>query len=352
MHTNPVTPDPDADPAGRSLRRRAPAGLAALAASGVAVLALVTASGADAAPPKTATVKAAVKRDVLTVTGTSAAEAITLRLRVDDPSTLEVDVANDGTADFSFDRSRFSSIIVRGAAGDDILAASHLHGVFTDTEATTLDGGDGTDRLTGSFGPERLSGGRGDDFLDGNQGADTVDGGDGADVVQWDPGDGSDVITGGTGIDRLAFNASNASDVLDVSANAGRVRLTRNIGTITLDLDDIETADLRLLGGNDVLTVGDLTGTDLSDVRADLGSSTGAPDALTDDVVVDGTGGDDAISVVDEGQAVRVDGLSATVRVTKTDPTLDRLTVRGLAGDDSITATPGAHALMLLDLLP
>jgi hypothetical protein len=64
-------------------------------------------------------VSASIKKGVLTVTGTTAAEAIALRLRAGDPNTLEVDVAADGSADFAFDRRRFQAIEVDGRGGDD-----------------------------------------------------------------------------------------------------------------------------------------------------------------------------------------------------------------------------------------
>jgi hypothetical protein len=44
--------------------------------------------------------------------------------------------------------------------------------------------------------------------------------------------------------------------------------------------------------------------------------------------------------------------LPANIRVAHADPTLDRLTVHGLEGNDEITATPGAASLVLLNLQP
>ena len=39
---------------------------------------------------------------------------------------------------------------------------------------------------------------------------------------------------------------------------APRVRFTRNLGTIVMDLDDVENLDLNALGGTDTFTVNDL----------------------------------------------------------------------------------------------
>ena len=76
--------------------------------------------------------------------------------------------------------------------------------------------------------------------MDGNIGADTASLGGGNDRFQWDPGDGSDVVDGQGGDDRLEFNGSNIGEEIALSANGSRVRLTRNIAAITMDLDGIE----------------------------------------------------------------------------------------------------------------
>jgi hypothetical protein len=130
------------------------------------------------------------------------------------------------------------------------------------------------------------------------------------------------------------------------------VRLTRDIAGVALDLDAVETLDLRSLGGADTLTVHDLTGTDLTQVRTDLAGFDGTADGVGDEVIVHGTASDDAIHVADDGAAVVVEGLAATVRLSHADPAIDRLTVNGLDGTDSVTATPAAAALIQLNLLP
>ena len=79
--------------------------------------------------------------------------------------------------------------------------------------------------------------------MDGNIGADTASLGGGADHFQWDPGDGSDVVDGQGGNDVLAFNGSNIGEHMALSANGSRVRFTRNVAAITMDLDGIENVD-------------------------------------------------------------------------------------------------------------
>ena len=107
-----------------------------LALGAAAAFVLVTPYHASAA---TAAVKASVKKGVLTVTGSADPDVISLRLRQGDPSTLEVDLGADGSADYAFDRSLFTSVNVTGAGGADRLTADPVNGQFTDTEATTLD---------------------------------------------------------------------------------------------------------------------------------------------------------------------------------------------------------------------
>ena len=122
--------------------------------------------------------------------------------------------------------------------------------------------------------------------------------GAGDDRFTWDPGDGSDTIEGQDGRDAMTFNGANVAEAFDVSANGGRVRFFRNVANITMDLNDVEAIDLNALGGADTVTVNDVSGTDVTAVNADLAAAIGgaAGDGAADQVVVNATNGDDAIS--------------------------------------------------------
>jgi Ca2+-binding RTX toxin-like protein len=172
-----------------------------------------------------------VKADTLRITGDATAGRLALRLRPGSPTALDVDVGADGTADFGFDRSTFTAIDVRAGAGDD--------GSFPD-ELVTIRGGSGADTLVGGSGTEALLGGPGDDVVAGGDGDDRALLGGGSDRFVWNPGDGSDVVEGQTGNDLLDFNGSAIGEAIDVSASNGRVRFTRNVATIALDLDGVE----------------------------------------------------------------------------------------------------------------
>ena len=89
-------------------------------------------------------------------------------------------------------------------------------------------------------------------------------------MFQWDPGDGSDVVEGQDGIDTLLFNGSGANENFDLSANGGRIRFTRDVGNIVMDVNDVETVNVNALGGTDTVTVNDLSGTDITQVNINL----------------------------------------------------------------------------------
>ena len=134
-----------------------------------------------------------------------------------------------------------------------------------------MDGGAGNDTILGSNGADTLIGGDGNDFIDGQQGNDLAQLGAGDDVFQWDPGDGSDTVEGGDGYDTMLFNGSNGNEIMELSANGGRTRLTRDVGTITMDFNDIERVQINALGGTDKITVNNLAATDVKQVDIDLG---------------------------------------------------------------------------------
>src|SRR6476661_27815 len=102
---------------------------------------------------------------------TSSSDKVALRLQGASPTTLQVDVGEDGSADFSFDRSTFTGIDVDAGGGDDDVRVDQSGGPFTD-ETVTIDGGSGDDTLIGGSGADVFEGGPGDDFVDGNIGAD------------------------------------------------------------------------------------------------------------------------------------------------------------------------------------
>jgi len=225
------------------------------------------------------------------------------------------------------------ALVVNGAGGNDSIAADSLAaGAIT----PTLDGGAGDDRIAGSEGAELAIGGDGNDTIDGNRGNDTALMGAGDDTFVWDPGDGSDVVEGQDGHDTMRFNGANIAEQFDLSANGSRLRLFRNVGNITMDTAGVEQVDVNALGGADLVTVNDLSGTGVTNVNADLAGTAGGGDGAADRVVVNGTAGDDTIKVSGSSTGVNVKGLAATVSVLNAEVANDRLEINTLAGSDTV----------------
>jgi hypothetical protein len=273
-------------------------------------------------------------------------------VRAATPNTLEIDLGDNASADIKIRRGAFQRIRVQGKDGRDRIRIDDAEVVFTDTTPTTLDGGPGADTLLGGRGAETFIGGSGRDFVDANGGNDVAFLGRGDDRFQWDPGDGSDVVEGQQARDELVFNGSNAPESFDVSANGQRVRFFRDVGTITMDLDEVENVTTNALGGADTITVNDLSGTDLTAAGVDLAGVLGGQggDNQLDRVVANGTNGTngaDAITVAGANGAVDVTGLPAAVGITNADAT-DELAVNGLGGVDSFDTArlaPGTISL-------
>ena len=119
------------------------------------------------------------------------------------------------------------------------------------------------------------------------------------------------------------------------------MRLFRDVGNVTMDLNGIEHIQLAALGGADAITVNDLTGTDTKQVAIDLAGTPGGTvgDGQPDSVIVNGTAGDDRISVASSGSSIVVNGLAAQVSISNAEPANDSLVINGGTGDDTIDAS-------------
>jgi hypothetical protein len=325
--------------------RRRRVGIAAGAATALAV-GLIAAGPAGAASRTSASVSA----DTLTVTGSSASESLALRLAAGDANTLEVDFGDDGSAVQSFDRSTFSSIEVFLRSGNDRFKVDQINGAFAD-EALTVHGAGGNDTLDGGDGAELFDGGSGRDAVDGNRGNDTGVLGSGWDSFRWDPGDGSDVIEGQSGTDTLDFNGAGVDEKMSLSPNGERSLFVRDVATIRMDMDGVERLDLTALGGTDMVTVDDMTGTDFRLADIDLSAPTGGGDGQADTVTVNGTERSDNIDVSADGGVVQVDGLQTAVDVAGSEA-IDVLQIKALGGDDDVDVDQAALDLIAVAVDP
>ena len=250
--------------------------------------------GASPKPPKKAAkkpkpkVKASVHRGQLNVLGTARGDRITLRLKRGNTSRLQVDVGGNGSAEFTFKRSRFNRIIVHAGSGGDTLSVDESYGVFVNREATTL-------------------------FGDG----------------------GSDVVVG---------NGSNAAERFEFSRVGSQLRYRRNGNAFRARVDRF---DLRPRGGADRVVVNDLAGAGLGQLNADLGN-----DNAADAIDVKGSsaanelrvGG--AINVRGIGAVLNIARAQAANDKLNLDPAVgtDRVVVEGTAGNDTIGVAPAAVA--------
>ena len=297
--------------------------------------------------------RAGVTDGTLHIVGGPSSEKITLRLSPVDRTQLQVDLGDNGSADRSFDLRTFDAIDVEAGNGDDTVRIDQANGTFTTTIKTRIDGQNGDDTLIGGSGDEVLVGGRGNDFVDGNGGVDTAFLGRGNDTFVWDPGDGSDVVEGGPGFDDMVFNGNGGNEVMAATANFGRVSFTRNLGSIVMDLNDVEAIDVNALGGTDSVTVFNMSGTDLRRVNVDLAGVLGGStsDGAADTVTVAGTKGDDSIAADANGSAVDVSGLTASVRITHADPAKDTLVIDPVIGNDHVAVDPAVSNLIQVSVV-
>ena len=229
-------------------------------------------------------------------------------------------------------------LIIDVGDGNDVITAA---GLAAGALLLTIDGGAGNDTITGSAGADHLIAGDGNDTVIGGRGNDVAFLGNGNDTFIWNPGDGSDLVEGEAGTDTLVFNGANANENIDISANGQRVRMFRDVGNVTMDLGGIEHLQVVTLGGTDTVNVGDLSGTGVTQVAIDLSATPGSGqgDGQVDTVNVNGTAGNDRISVVSSGSSVVVNGLAAQTRIEGIDAGVDHLVVNGGAGDDIISAS-------------
>jgi Ca2+-binding RTX toxin-like protein len=239
---------------------------------------------------------------------------------------------------FTFDAAteRFE---VNGLGGNDSVTANDGVGALT---LLTIDGGTGVDMVQGSDGSDLilggeandvLSGGGGDDRIVGDRGTDTMNGGTGDDTLVWNNGDGTDVANGDDGRDDIEVNgAAAAGDVFTVQPSGARIKFDRtNLVLFSIDIGSSETLHANGLGGNDVLTVGEVgryevtgSGGPGNDALTGGGSSETFLGGSGNDAIAPG-GGIDVVSADDGDDKVNVRDKTADV-------------ARGGDGNDSVVA--------------
>jgi Ca2+-binding RTX toxin-like protein len=272
--------------------------------------------------------------DAITVNGTQNADQVNA---AGDAAGVKV-TGLQNTVSIVFQEQANDRLTLNGQAGDDVVNAAALK---ADGIQLTMNGGLGVDQFFGSEGADLVVGGDGNDvaFL-----------GDGDDTFVWNPGDDNDTLEGQNGFDRMLFNGANIAENIDISANGQRVRFTRDIANVTMDLNDVEAIDFKALGGADRVVVHDLSGTDVVEVNTDLAAAGVVGDAAPDNLTVEGTSGDDVAIVAGDASGAAVLGLAARMNVVGAEAANDRLTVNALDGDDVVEASSVATGAIQLTL--
>jgi len=271
--------------------------------------------------------------DTVEVNGANAGDQFTVA-----PNGARVRFDRTNLIPFTLDIGTSENLVVNMNGGDDVFTASN--GLAT-LIRLSVDGGAGNDQITGGDGSDFLSGGDGNDLIIGGRGNDTALLGAGDDTFVWNPGDGSDTVEGQDGADTMIFNGANINEKIDLSANGGRLRLTRDVGTVTMDTIGVEQVDVNALGGADLITINDLTGTDVSQVNVDLAApaGSGVGDGEADIVTINATDGDDVIIANGDATSVDVEGSAAAIHITAAEAARDQLIVNAAAGDDVVEAS-------------
>ena len=158
--------------------------------------------------------------------------------RVNVAQSSDIVVTNGwGIVSISGSESENDRLTINGLGGDDVINARKLP---AGAIQLSLNGGLGNDMLVGSQGNDLISGGDGNDIV--RMGA-------GDDQFVWNPGDDNDTVEGQLGFDSVIFNGANVSENFDISANDGRVLLTRSVASVTMDLIGVDRIDINALGG-------------------------------------------------------------------------------------------------------
>ncbi|HEY8581526.1 MAG TPA: calcium-binding protein [Capillimicrobium sp.] len=204
-------------------------------------------------------------------------------------------------------------VVLDGGPGDD-----EIDGPGNDYPSVLL-GGDGSDKLRGGAGDDEIDAGPGNDVAMGQDGDDQVRGGEGDDQLTGGPRVDRDVIDGGPGRDRSVNDWSDTDDVtrppiwvsLDGRPNDGRRGEGDNVtGVETFEVN--LTATFRA-GGDPVEFVVNRS------IEGPGSRITGSPGAdrlagYTDDDVIEGRGGSDAIFAgMGDDRVLARDGVKDTI---------------------------------------
>ncbi len=182
---------------------------------------------------------------VLTITGSEAADVITLKAVRQNGTVVNGSVRvrgvslEGGPSNGVF--QNVTSVVISSLGGDDrVVVGPGLRTASGGLLGVTVDAGSGKDTVVGGEGDDTIIGGGDDDNLRGGKGNDDIDGGQGNDRCSGDDGD--DALVGGGGNDDLRGGKGNDS----AYGGMGKDRLLGGVGD-----DDLDGGadDDKLIGG-------------------------------------------------------------------------------------------------------
>jgi len=216
-------------------------------------------------------------------------------------------------------------IIVHGGFGGDTI------------DASAIPAGKIAMQLFGDNANDLIFGSAGDDTIEGGTGNDTAILGLGNDTYNWFELDGNDLIVDQGGTDTFKVFGNDGVQDFALATTSGRLIFSSASDGATVDVDNVERVEILAAAGTDSVTVHDLAGTDVKLVSVDLGkSSNPAGDSQADTVVIEGTGGGDAITASLLAGAVSIKGLPAQVSIAHVEA-IDTMSINAGAGNDSIS---------------
>jgi Ca2+-binding RTX toxin-like protein len=243
-------------------------------------------------------------------------------------------------------------VVIEGGEGDDRLRGS--------SEPDTLIGGAGNDRIEGQESADLIDGGPGNDNISAGDGADTVTGGPGADsfalsagddVVFADDGEADSTINGGAGIDTAYYDAG-----LDPTPAAveNRIAVTPPppppppAGTCAYDPASKAVTAQMVAGSQATLRV---AGAGEIQFGSDLGPCGAATTANTNSITIVGATGSTENVTIDQSGGAFVPGTTAEAGASEIEiavdlgDTTDQVVVLGTAGNDAIFVGQNGVAL-------
>jgi Ca2+-binding RTX toxin-like protein len=175
-----------------------------------------------------------------------------------------------------------------GGEGNDTLDAS------ASSTPIHANGGKGNDLLIGGSGIDTLKGDAGNDTLVGGKGDDKMYGGAGNDRLIWNNGDNSDLMRGGKGYDVVEVNDSTTAADEFVLQQQGTTAIFDRLNLIpfTLNIAEVEKMEINATFGDDILTVKDLSQTDVKLVQFSGGEGNDLLDAKETSTRIIAQGGD------------------------------------------------------------